>query len=258
MFEHAIEQDANYSPAFAGMAMVHSTLFEWFGAGEDDLAIARRASQRALELAPDLAEAHVARGFALSLSRQYEEAGNEFESAIRLNRNLFDAYYYFARASFANGEIERSAELFRKSAEVRQEDFQSEMLFGQSLRILGRRDESEAATREGIRRAERALMLNPNDGRALSLGSGALFHDGQIERALEWSRRCLELYPDDMSTLINGACLYAKLGQKEEAISLLERVFARGWGKRDWVEQDPDYDILRDDPRFKKLLDKLK
>jgi hypothetical protein len=48
------------------------------------------------------------------------------------------------------------------------------------------------------------------------------------------------------------------LRQKEEALELLERVFTRGWGKRDWVEHDPDYDILRDDPRFKKLLARLK
>jgi hypothetical protein len=47
------------------------------------------------------------------------------------------------------------------------------------------------------------------------------------------------------------------LGQKEEALELTERVFARGWGKRDWVEHDPDYDILRDDPRFRKLLARL-
>jgi hypothetical protein len=32
----------------------------------------------------------------------------------------------------------------------------------------------------------------------------------------------------------------------------------RGRGKRDWVEHDPDYDILRDDPRFKNLLARLK
>jgi hypothetical protein len=37
-----------------------------------------------------------------------------------------------------------------------------------------------------------------------------------------------------------------------------ERVFVRGWGKRDWIERDPDYDILRDDPRFQKLLTRLK
>jgi adenylate cyclase len=61
-----------------------------------------------------------------------------------------------------------------------------------------------------------------------------------------------------MSALINAACLHAKAGQKEEALEVLERSFARGWGKRDWIEHDPDYDILRDDPRFKKLLARLK
>src|SRR5258705_31365 len=102
------------------------------------------------------------------------------------------------------------------------------------------------------------LVLNPRDGRALSLGSIHLFFDGQTARAMEWSQRSLELYPDDMSALINAACLHVKAGQKEEAIELLERVFARGWGKRDWIEHDPDYDSLRDDPRFKKLLARLK
>src|SRR6185503_5950885 len=218
MFGRAIELDAGYGPAFAGLATVHATLYEWFGAREDDLVRAERASQRALELAPDLAEAHVARGCALSLSTRYDEAAQEFEKAIALNPNLFDGYYYFARTSFARGEIERSAELFRKAGDVRQEDFQSPILLEQSLRMLGRSEEAKEAGREGIRRAEHVLVLNPTDGRALSLGSGALFADGQNARALEWSRRSLELYPDDMGALIQAACLHAKAGQKEESL----------------------------------------
>jgi adenylate cyclase len=199
----------------------------------------------------------MARGFVLSLSSRYEQAAGEFQEAINLNQNLFEAYYYFARASFANGELERSAALFRKAAEVRHEDFQSSILQAQSLRMLGRQDESQAANQEGIRRVQSILLLNPKDCRALSLGSSALYHDGQVERALEWSHRSLTLYPDDMSALINAACLHAKMGHKEESIGLLERVFARGWGKRDWVEHDTDYDILRDDPRFQRLLANL-
>jgi adenylate cyclase len=57
---------------------------------------------------------------------------------------------------------------------------------------------------------------------------------------------------------VSAACLHAQAGQKERALEFLERVFARGWGKRDWIEHDPDYDILRDDPRFKALLARLK
>ena len=258
MFQHAIALDADYGPAWAGLSTVHATLYEWFGAQADDLAQAERASEQALRLAPDLAEAHVARGFVLSLSRHYDEAAAEFEQAIRVNPHLFDAHYYFARTSFARGDVARSAELFRRAADVRQEDFQSPILLAQSLRMLGRLDEGMEAAREGIRRAEHILALNPRDGRALSIGSGALLHDGQTDRALEWSRRSLELDPDDMSALLNAACLHAKLRQKEEAMAVLERAFSRGWGKRDWIEHDPDYDFLRDDPRFKTLFARLK
>jgi len=258
MFERAIALDPRYAPAFAGLATVYATLYEWFGARAEDLVRAEQASKRVLELAPELADSHVARGCALSLSRRYDEAAAEFEEAIRLNPNLFDAYYYFARTSFARGDVERSADLFRKAGEVRKEDFQSPMLLGQSLRMLGRSEEGHEAIREGIRRAERVLALNPVDARALSLGSSNLLIDGQTERALAWSKRSLDLYPDDMSVLFNGTCLRAILGMKEEALELLERAVALGYGQRDWIEHDPDYESLRSDPRFHKLLAKLK
>ncbi len=61
-----------------------------------------------------------------------------------------------------------------------------------------------------------------------------------------------------MSALLNAAWLRTRAGLKEEALEILEQVFSRGWGKRDWVDHDPDYDCLRDDPRFKLLLAKLK
>ena len=258
LFERAIELDPNYSPALACLGTVHATLYEWFGAKEEDLIKADRVTERALELAPAMAEPHAARGFVLSLSSRYEEAAREFEEAIRLNPNLFDAYYYFGRSSFAAGETERSAELFRKAVDVRKEDFQSSFLLAQSLRKIGRAREAEKALREGIRRAERVLALNPVDARALSMGSVNLFIDGQRDRAMEWSRQSLELYPDHMTTIVNAACLYSLAGDKEQALEFVERLFARGWGKRDWIERDPDYDILRDEPRFKKLIARLK
>ena len=105
------------------------------------------------------------------------------------------------------------------------------------------------AARIGIRRAEQALVIDPNDGRALSLGAGALVEDGQTERALKWSKRVLELYPEDTSALVNVACVNAKAGQVSDALDILERVFAHGCGKRDWVEHDPDYLLLHKEPR---------
>jgi adenylate cyclase len=117
--------------------------------------------------------------------------------------------------------------------------------------------EAVEANREGIRRAERYLELEPDNIRTLSLGASALMDDGQAERALEWVARVLAVPTDETSVHFNAACVYAKLGRKEEALACLEHVFSRGYGKRDWVEHDPDYDSLRDDPRFQAMLDNL-
>jgi adenylate cyclase len=258
MFEQAIALDSKYSPAYAGLAMVHSVLYEWFGSKDEDLAAAQLASRRALELAPDLAEAHVAHGFTLSLSRRYQEASREFEEAMRLAPNLFHAYYYDGRSSFAGGNPKRAVDSFKKAAEIRREDYESVMLLALPLRVLGRTEEAEKAAEEGLRRAERSLKLNPMDVRALSLGACSLIDIGEPERAIEWAERVLHLFPEDMSALANSACVYARLGNKERSLDLLEKMFAKNWGKRDWIQHDPDYDILRDEPRFKRFFAALK
>ena len=96
------------------------------------------------------------------------------------------------------------------------------------------------------------------DGRALAMGALLLFEEGHVERAFEWSRRAVDLYPEDLSALLNNACLNLRSGRHEEALDMIERVFGRGWGKRDWVENDPDYDAVREHPRFKAVFKNLK
>lgn len=257
MFERALETDPGYAPAWAGLAQAGGLLYEWWGGDKAHLEGADRASSKALELAPQLAESHAARGFALSLLGRHDDAGAEYEEALRINPNHFDALYSYGRASFANGEIERSAGLFRRAAAARREDFQSPILLSQSLQMLGRSEEARQAGLEGARRAEQFLELNPTDARALSLGANVLVEIGQPERALCWTERAVELYPQDFAVMINAACVYCKLGRKEQALDILEDVAARGGGKRKWLENDPDYDSLRDDPRFQTLLHKL-
>ena len=258
LYQRAITLDAEYAPAWAGLAMVHALLYEWWGSRAEDLAEAERASRMAMELAPDLADAHLARACTLANLGRYAEAETHFQAAARINPNLFDAYYYYGRAAFAAGDVEKSIDLWRKAGEVRREDFESPLLQAQSLRIAGRLDEAAAVNREAVRRAERLLEVNPHNGRVLSFGAGALHVDGQVARALEWAGRAEALYPDDMSVIINSACLHARSGDKQRALDLLERVFNKGWGKKDWVERDPDYDSLRAEPRFRAMMAKLK
>ena len=257
-YERAIALDAGYAPAWAGLATVHALRHEWFTSTDGDLRAADRASRIAMELAPELAEVQLARGYALSNLRRFEEARQHFEAATQINPNLFDAWYYYGRAAFAAGDTEKSIELWERAAAVRPEDFESPHLAGQSLRKLGRMEEAAVANREALRRVEKLVELNPLNARALSLGAGTLFVDGQRTRALEWARRAEKIEPDDMSVLINGALVRVWIDMKDEALDMLERVFGAGRGKKEWIEQDPDYDPLRDDPRFKAMLAKLK
>jgi adenylate cyclase len=199
----------------------------------------------------------VARGAVLVMNRDYQAAEQEFEWAIRLNPNSFDAHYHYARSCFQSGRLAESVELFRRASELRLEDFQSVMLMDVPLRRLGRLEEASAARREGIRRAERQLELEPNNWRALILGASALMDEGQRERALEWAARALKGAPDEPNVIVNAACMYARAGMHEEALECLGRTIGRGIGKRDWIENDPDYDSLRDDPRFQAMLAKL-
>jgi DNA-binding SARP family transcriptional activator/Tfp pilus assembly protein PilF len=257
MFTRALELDPGYAPAWAGLATVHACLCEWFDGGRVGRVLADQASRRALAAAPQLAESHVARGLERSLSQRFDEAEREFETAIRLNPYLFDAYYYRGRTAFARGDMASAAEMFGLAAQLRVEDFQSPILLNTAQSILGRDVAAHEAAQVGVRRAEQVLALNPHDGRALSLGAGALKDAGQVDRALQWAQKAIELFPDDTSALVNVACVHAQLGQRTEALDMLERVFALGCGRRDWVENDPDYDTLRGEPRFRRLLGNL-
>jgi tetratricopeptide (TPR) repeat protein len=253
MFERAIEIDPTYAPAYAGLAEMHSRYFEWATGGEAARAAADRASRKALEIAPQLPESRMARGQMLKVTGRYEEAEREFREAIRLHANSFDAHYLYACLCFQWGKLDESATLFRRATEIRLEDFQSALLLAQTLRRLGRIDEAQAARRDGIARAERHLELEPDDTRALSVGAAELVYEDP-QRAVDWARRAVAVGPDDPAVWYNVACTYAGLGMKDEALSWLTRLFGSGIGGHEWAANDPDFDLLRDDPRFQALL----
>ena len=81
---------------------------------------------------------------------------------------------------------------------------------------------------------------------------------GEKEKAFQWINKALDLYPEDVGVLVNAACLFAKNGDKDKALDLLEKVFGKGFGKKDWIQNDPDYDSLRNEPRFQALLARLR
>lgn len=257
LFREAIEQDDTYALAHCGMANCYAYLYMYVDNKEEYLLAAGRASRRAIELDPLLAEAFVAYGHSLSLENRFEEAEMAFEQALELDPKLFEARYLFARLYYAQGKLEKAAYWFEEANRVRPEDYQSLLLAGQVYAGLGKREKAIAAQHRGLEVAEGNLLLDPTDLRALYLGANGLASLGEKEKALAWLERALSINPSDPMLLYNAGCVYAILGMNEEALSCLEHAYEEGITQWGWYANDSNLNGLRKHPRFQALLGKM-
>jgi adenylate cyclase len=255
MFAKAVELDPHYGRAYAGIADCDANLFQHY---HTEVAIESifDMSGRALELDSSLAEAHTARGYALSATGRHEEAIAEYKRAVVLDPNLFEAYFYFAGDRFTEGSLAEAAPLFERAAEVKPDDYQCLVFLTSVYRSLGREEDTMSAAREGLKRAELELATHPDSARAAYLGAIALAYLGERERAKEWVSRALAIDPDDQVALYNIACVHAELGEIDQAFDALERAVAEASRfTRAWTLHDPAFDALRQHSRWQRVME---
>lgn len=255
MFERATERDPGYALAYAGLADCYSYFYMYFDRSEENLRKALDSSEKAVVLDPDLAEAHAARGFAVSLSKRYNEAEEEFEKAISLNPRLFEAYYYYARTCFARGDKERAVHFYEKACLADPDNHQAPNLLAFTYRCLGENEKSDVWYRHALKNIDKRLELHPDDSRAVYLKSATLIEMGFHEEGLKWADRSYQADPSDPYIVYGVACSYSRVGDVEAAVDYFEKSVACGFAHKDWVEHDADLDPLRDHPRFKAILD---
>src|SRR6267143_828485 len=256
MFLRAVGIDPDFASAWAGLANTYVDLYRW-GRNSRDLEEAQRTSAHALKLDPNLAEAHVAIGQALAIQRQFKDAAAEFERAIELDPTLYDAYYFYARSSFETGDLEKAVQLFEKAHRSRPEDYQAMALRALALHELGRADEMREADQQAVDLINKYLELNPNEARAYSLGASPLARLGEREHSKRWSEQAMALAPNDPVVLYNAACNLAQLGEHDCALDGLERSIEAGVSGGDWSKHDPDFESLRDHPRFQAIVKRI-
>ncbi|MDA9981796.1 adenylate/guanylate cyclase domain-containing protein [Gammaproteobacteria bacterium] len=254
MFSRAIDLDPSYARAHAGMADCHSFIYMYYEGGDDVLEHVIGDSTRALELDPELAEAHASRGLALSLHYRYEEAAQEFQAAIDKDPMLYEAYYYFGRAYWVQGKLEMATKLLERAASVGSEDLQSLGLLTTAYRSIGSEEDVRRTAERTLKSAKRQFDQNPDNARAAYGAALVLVDLGRREEALEWAERALAIDADDSTTQYNIACIYARLDDLDKAMESLELSFVTGFTHREWLENDPDFYPLRNEPRFQALL----
>ena len=255
MFRRALEIEPEFGRAWAGVAYTCGFEYLYFNASDVNLQEARSTSAKALELAPDLAESHVAAGIASCMVNEYEEAEREFAKAVELDPKDYEAWYFFGRAKVHEGDHRRALELFETAARVRPEDFQSVLLQAQLYVSLGDQERAIEVSRKGIERVRAVLDLNPDDNRALNMGAFALLRLGEREEAEQWMDASVLKAPMDSIIQYNAACFFALEGKTDKALDCLQNCLVKvGNISREWLEHDSDLDGIREHPRYADII----
>jgi adenylate cyclase len=254
MCRRAVEIDPNYAQAWALIALVEMVLHSTVGRQGGDGGLA--AAERALELNPNLAEAHAVKARLLSEENRNDEASQEIEIALRLDAESNQVNRCAGLLRFRQRRIEEAIGHWEKAVTLEEHDFGSAGMLVTAYTALGNREAAQRAAKITLERAEKILARDANNGSAMGHGSDALAVLGQRERAMEWMERALLIDPDNITMRYNFACALANyLNEKDAALEMLRPALEQmGISLINHVQIDPDFDNIRDDPRFKEMV----
>ena len=257
MYQHALQLDRSYALAYCGLAGCYAYLYMYSVQDESNLEKAEEFSKKAIELNPELAEAYASYGQVLSLRENFEESEQAFEKALSLDPMLYEAQYQYARMLFSRGDLHKAAMQFEAASRIRQDDYQALLLNGQCYDSLGIQDKAIETRLRGVKIAEEVLQLNPGNVRALYMGANGLVVLNERKKGLEWLQRAITLDPKDPMLLYNAGCIYALCDMPNEALNCLEQSVETGLTQKNWYQYDSNLDVLRESPRFQKMMDSL-
>jgi adenylate cyclase len=248
----ALKVDPDYAQAWALMAQAQFSLYARFGRASED---GEASADRALALAPDLAEPHIVKARYLRRRGRLAESEAELETALRLGPDSFEVYAAAAHMRFLEQRVAEAAVFYERAATLAETSFQPAEMLVSCYSALGDAEGVRRAGRMSLERAELALAQDPSNGRALSAGASGLAAMGERERALEWIARALRIDPDNRPMVYNLACaLSAFLGDTDGALAMLTPYLATATSSELLhMTADPDINPLREDARFQAL-----
>jgi TolB-like protein/Tfp pilus assembly protein PilF len=273
-FQHAIDADGGYAPAWAGKASACALQLHWAEVGKPMRERALEAANRALALDPGCGEACAARAMIRILERDWAVAEHDFRCAIECNPGDANARQWYAhflgcmgRFDEAHAEIARARELDPHSLVVLTESGNVRVLarqYDEAFRLYEETRELDPSFRpaayrlfvlyetlghhaEALQEFERIGEIEPGEAaairEALAGGATASYFAWLLRFAIESG------WP-----LSYVAWAHSEGGDRDAAFATLERAVV----ERDWylirLAVAPQWDPLRGDPRFDDLL----
>ncbi|WP_051531208.1 TIR domain-containing protein [Sphingomonas sp. URHD0057] len=255
--KQATALDPDYAHAWALLALGQLELRFLHGMDVNALP----AAERALEIDPNLPEAHCIKARYLEEEGRGDEAESQIRTALRLDPESWEVNREAARLIFRHDHIRDAIPYFEKAASLMDMDFNNPAMLITCYNAVGDAAKALAAAKVTLERAERTIAKDPTNCSALAMGASALNALGELERARDWVRRALLLDPENLLVRYNLACALAlELGDPEGALEALQPFFEQITSTTmiRHLEVDPDLDPIRDDPRFKASLEATK
>jgi adenylate cyclase len=248
---NAVELDPAYARAWALMAFCQARM----ALRRDDAEDGQAAASRALGLDPHLAEAHAAQAYILSNQGQWRESLRASETAVGLDPECMEAHLQAGLAHSALHEYREAIPCFDRTLALAPTEFGAAGQRSRCYQQLGDEEGARRSNRQVLEIVEKIIVNQPDNGRALGFGVGALAGLGEVERAKEWTQRAVLVDPRNFNLIYNLACAMARLGETDVALDLLARnVSTMSLAGLKWIEIDSDMDPIRDDPRFKAMI----
>jgi serine/threonine protein kinase/tetratricopeptide (TPR) repeat protein len=282
-FQQAVEIDPRYALAYTGLADSY-VLLGWNSYLPPAQAFpnGKAAAQTALQIDPDLAEAHTSLAALLWLHDwQWEEAQREFKRSLELGPTYATGNHWYAEYVMTMGRHEDVMARMKNGQELDPLSLIINVAVGWALYFARRYDEA-------IEQLRRTVELDPNypvtywilglvlrkTGRyelaiiegekGVKLSGGSPMMRAALAHTLGAARRSLEAGQilDDLTILANQkyvapyffAGIHVGLGENDRALEYLEKAYEEHSNWLIYLHIDPSMDELRDDPRFQDLL----
>jgi len=284
--EEAISLDPDFSLAYALLGDFYVTIGGEAISWNEALENAQPLIARALELDENSSEAHTAKGnLALQHRLEFDLAEREFKRAIELNPSNSKAHFWYSFLHYAKGEVDKA--LKEAGIASRLDPLSLNILYNIVWYLRTKRDYTSAHEQWS-----RFLRLNPESTLYRIIGADLTALAGNLSRAETelnaallnrpvlnpWEKTQLAYALMDMQKLDEAkkllaeievdrkshyyplfrlAVVFSGIGEKGKAIEALEKDFEEIPFSFLLAYQQPEFDSVREDPRFKALLAKL-
>ena len=241
----------------------------------------------ATQLKPDDHEAYNNWGLALTHLAQtksgveaealYKDSFEKYHHATQLKPDDHKAYNNWGAALFnlaqTKSGVEAEAlynaafEKYHQTTQLKPDGSEAYFNWGTALTLLAQTKsgvEAEALYKDSFEKYHYATQLKPDKHEAYYNWGFALTLLAQTRSGVEAEKLYNKAFEKFQQAVKNGgssyylACLYAVRNKKEEALEYLERSLSRNEVSVKFVEKDKDWDGLRGDSDFKRILSNTK